>query len=135
MSFTLTNGSARATTPQTTSGGQQLTELPVLNPAGLNLQDYDTYVRKVTSGGTQDFRIALGALIAQVQLFTATNKTQMRSFTPVAAYQLCFCLGGVFPNDNMGGIYFTAISTEADNDGDRIRPDNFQGFVWFKWLI
>jgi hypothetical protein len=115
--------------------GQQLTELPPLDPTGLNLQDYGTYVRKLTSGGAQDFRIPLATLIAQVQLFTATNKTQMRSFNPSAAYQLCFCLGGNIPNDNQGGIYFTAVSTDQDNGGDRIRPTNFIGFVWYKWLI
>lgn len=123
------------TTTATDTGGQQLTELPLLDLTGLNLQDYNTYVRKVTSGGTQDFRIGLGTLIAQAQIFIATNKTQMRSFAPAAAYQICFCLGGTIPNDNMGGIYFTAVSTDQDNDGDRIRPINYIGFVWYKWLI
>jgi hypothetical protein len=126
--------STRAATPAADTG-QELTELPVLDPTGLNLQDYDTYVRKVTSGGVLDFRIALATLIAQVQVFTAVNKTQMRGFNPSAAYQLCFCLGDAIPNDNMGGIYFTAISTDLDNGGDRIRPANYIGFVWYKWLI
>jgi len=115
--------------------GQQLTELPPFAPAGLNLQDYGTYVRKLTSGGTQDFKATIGDLIAQAQIFIATNKTQMRSFAPSAAYQICFCLGGNIPNDNQGGIYFTAVSTDQDNGGDRIRPGNFIGLVWYKWLI
>jgi hypothetical protein len=128
--------STRATpTPAAQDTGQQLTELPLLDPTGLDLQDYNTYVRKVSSGGPLDFRIALGTLIAQAQLFIAQNKPQMRSFAPSAAYQVCFCLGGVFPNDNQGGIYFTVVSTDQDNDGDRIRPNNYIGLVWYKWLI
>lgn len=115
--------------------GQQLTELPVLDLTGLNLQDYATYVRKVTSGGAQDFQIPLGNMIAQVQVAVVTNKNQMRSLNPTSEYQICMCLGGNSPNDNQGGIYFTKQSTDLDNGGDRIRPSNYIGFVWYKWLI
>jgi len=130
---TRANGSAAALAA-TEGPGQELTELPALNPAGLNLQDYATYVRKLTTGGAQDFRIPLGDLIAQVQLFTATNKAEMRSFTPSAAKQLCFCLGGTIPFDNQAGIYVTVVSTDQDNNGDRIRPNVFTGLVWYKWM-
>lgn len=115
--------------------GQQLTELPTLEPAGLNLQDHGVYVRKLTSGGAQDFKMTLGSLTAQLTISVVTNKNQMRSLAPVAAYQICFCLGGNSPNDNQGGIYFTVQSTDQDNGGDRIRPNNFIGYVWYKWLI
>ena len=115
--------------------GQQLTELPKLNLAGLNAQDYSTYVRKVSSGGVLDFQMTIGDMIAQVQVAVATNKTQMRSLNPSAEYQICMCLGGNTPNDNQGGIYFTKQSTDQDNGGDRIRPGNYTGLVWFKWLI
>jgi hypothetical protein len=130
------SGLVRAT-PATTaeSQGQQLTELPPLDTTGLNLLDYAVYVRKLTSGGPQDFQATLAAVMAQLQIFVATNKSQMRSFTPSAPYQICLCLGGNVPNDNQGGIYFTTTSTDQDNGGDRIRPNTFTGLVWYKWLI
>jgi hypothetical protein len=115
--------------------GVQLTQLPPFNPAGLNLRDYATYVRKLTSGGTQDFQATVADLTAQIQVAVATNKPQLRSLNPTGEYQICACLGGAQPNDNQGGWYYTQQSTDVDNDGDRIRPDNFQGLVWFKWLI
>ena len=126
---------ATPTATAAAQGGQQLTELPELNTAGLNLQDYAAYIRKLSSGGTLDFRMTLAALVAQIQLFVATSKTQMRTFTPAAPYQICFCLGGTIPNDNQGGIYFTTSSSDQDNNGDRIRPNTFTGLVWYKWLI
>jgi hypothetical protein len=124
------------TTTQAGDGnGQQLTELPAFNPSGLNLNDYATYVRKMTSGGPQDFHAPLGTLLAQMTFMVATNKAMLRSFSPQAAYQIAFCLGGNSPNDNQGGIYFTETSSDVDNGGDRIRPDNYIGLVWYKFLI
>jgi len=133
-----TVGTPSASPTTTTTGGQQgqqLTELPVLDLAGKNLNDYATYVRKVPAGGTLDFRIPLGSLIAASSHSVVQNKAQMRTLTPVAANERCDCLGGVVPFDNQGGMYVTVQSTAADNDGDRIRPTDFRGFVWFKWMI
>src|SRR4030095_846509 len=122
-------------TQQKEQEGQQLTELPRFDPAGKNLNDYATYVRKMTTGGTQDFYAPLGVILAQASFFVAENKLMLRSFSPAARYQIAFCLGGTTPNDNRGGIYFTQTSSDTDNDGDRIRPNNYAGLVWFKWLI
>lgn len=119
--------------------GQQLPELPRFDPAGKNLNDYATYVRKLTAGGTQDFQAPLGTLLAPVQggggTLVATNKQMLRSFNPQTVNLMAFCLGGTIKNDNKGGIYYSERSSDQDNDGDRIRPNNYQGFVWFKWLI
>jgi len=114
---------------------QQLTELPVLDLAGKDLNDYATYARKIPSGGTQDFRIPIASLFATSQHTVVENKAQMRTLTPVAANERCDCLGGVVPFDNQGEMYVTRQSSDADNNGDRIRPTDFRGFVWFKWMI
>lgn len=134
-----TVGTPSAATPAPTVTdeqlGQQLTELPVLDLAGKDLNDYATYVRKIPGGGTLDFRLPLGSLIATSAHSVVQNKVQLRTLTPVAANDRCDCLGGVVPFDNQGGMYVTVQSTAADNDGDRIRPNDFRGFVWFKWMI
>jgi hypothetical protein len=116
--------------------GLQLTDpsIPFLVTSGLNLQDYGTYVRKFTSGGTQDFKLTLADLVATNQVMVANNKDQMRTLNPQAADKVCFCKGGNVPFDNKAGIYITVQANDLDNDGDRIRPDNFIGFVWYKYL-
>src|SRR6185436_10255323 len=120
-----------------TTNGQQLTELPVLDLTGKDLNDFATYARKVSSGGEQDFRLPLSSLMAGAgssqQYPIVDNKAQMRTLTPTAAKERCDCLGGTTPFDNKGGKYITVASTDADNDGDRIRPNDFRGFVWYKW--
>ena len=114
--------------------GQQVTELPVLDLVGKDYNDYVLYVRKVPSGGTQDFRIPIGAVIGQSTIFRVSNKAQMRTLTPTSAGEECHCLGGVIPFDNQGGIYITVQSSDADNNGDRIRPTDFRGYVWYRWM-
>jgi hypothetical protein len=117
--------------------GTQLTDpsIPYLSPSGVNLQDYVTYVRKIPSGGTQDFKITLADIYANTKYSVVENKQQLRTLNPAAANERCDCLGGKAAFDNQGGTYVTRQSTDQDNDGDRIRPSDFKGFVWFKWQL